>query len=113
MGHEPDLGQLAAWLIGARAPLTFRKGGVARIDIDVEALPAQRAGLAQVCTRGRVVGLPPTAKIHYSNFMSWIDQRPDDAMAGAFEAIGPEAAAAVDQAHKGQGMSVSTLKETK
>jgi flavin reductase len=22
--------------------------------------------------------------------MSWIDQRPDDAMAGAFEAIGPE-----------------------
>lgn len=28
--------------------------------------------------------------------MSWIDQRPDDAMAGAFEAIGPEAVAAVD-----------------
>src|SRR5256885_16861325 len=24
------------------------------------------------------------------NEMSWIDQRPDDAMAGAFEAIGPE-----------------------
>jgi phosphohistidine phosphatase SixA len=44
VGHEPDLGQLAAWLIGATAPLTFRKGGVARVDIDVEALPAQRAG---------------------------------------------------------------------
>jgi flavin reductase len=28
--------------------------------------------------------------------MSWIDQRPDDAMAGAFEAIGPEPLACVD-----------------
>ena len=28
--------------------------------------------------------------------MSWIDQRPDDAMAGAFEAIGPEPIATVD-----------------
>ena len=28
--------------------------------------------------------------------MSWIDQRPDDAMAGAFEAIGPDAIATVD-----------------
>src|SRR6202012_1073071 len=27
--------------------------------------------------------------------MSWIDQRPDDAMAGAFEAFGPEPVAAV------------------
>lgn len=32
VGHEPDLGQLAAFLIGARAPLVFKKGGVARID---------------------------------------------------------------------------------
>jgi flavin reductase len=30
--------------------------------------------------------------------MSWIDQRPDDAMAGAFEAIGPEAVKTVDPA---------------
>ena len=28
--------------------------------------------------------------------MSWIDQRPDDAMAGAFEAIGPDQVATVD-----------------
>jgi flavin reductase (DIM6/NTAB) family NADH-FMN oxidoreductase RutF len=28
--------------------------------------------------------------------MSWIDQRPDDAMAGAFEAIGPDPVATVD-----------------
>jgi phosphohistidine phosphatase len=32
VGHEPGLGELAAWLIGARQPLPFRKGGVCRID---------------------------------------------------------------------------------
>jgi phosphohistidine phosphatase SixA len=39
VGHEPGLGELAAWLIGARNPLTFRKGGVCRIDV-----PDQTAG---------------------------------------------------------------------
>lgn len=34
VGHEPDLGQLAAFLIGARAPLVFRKGGICRIDFE-------------------------------------------------------------------------------
>jgi|SRR5690606_21588039 len=34
VGHEPDLGQLAAFLIGARAPLIFKKGGVCRIDFE-------------------------------------------------------------------------------
>ena len=33
VGHEPDLGQLAAWLIGARQPLVFKKGAIARIDV--------------------------------------------------------------------------------
>jgi phosphohistidine phosphatase len=33
VGHEPNLGELAAWLIGARAPLPFKKGGACRIDI--------------------------------------------------------------------------------
>lgn len=33
VGHEPDLGQFAAWLIGAKAPLPFKKGGVCRIDM--------------------------------------------------------------------------------
>ena len=33
VGHEPDLGQLAAFLIGARRPIPFRKGGVCRIDL--------------------------------------------------------------------------------
>src|SRR5437870_6121680 len=32
VGHEPDLGELARWLIGARAPLPMKKGGVCRID---------------------------------------------------------------------------------
>lgn len=34
VGHEPDLGRLAAFLIGARAPFVFKKGGVCRIDFD-------------------------------------------------------------------------------
>jgi phosphohistidine phosphatase len=42
VGHEPDLGTLAAWLIGARQPLPFKKGGAARID--VAALPPGRNG---------------------------------------------------------------------
>jgi phosphohistidine phosphatase len=35
VGHEPNLGELAAQLIGARAPLEFKKGGICRIDFDV------------------------------------------------------------------------------
>ncbi len=42
VGHEPDLGAFAAWLIGARTPLVFKKGGVARIDLP--AWPPTRAG---------------------------------------------------------------------
>lgn len=34
VGHEPDLGQLAAVLLGAQRALEFRKGGVCRIDVD-------------------------------------------------------------------------------
>lgn len=33
VGHQPDLGELAAWLLGARMPLPFKKGGVCRIDV--------------------------------------------------------------------------------
>jgi phosphohistidine phosphatase len=32
VGHEPDLGELAAWLIGAQTPLVFKKGGVCCIE---------------------------------------------------------------------------------
>ena len=42
VGHEPNLGELAAELIGARAPLEFKKGGICRIDFDV--LPPKGTG---------------------------------------------------------------------
>jgi phosphohistidine phosphatase len=32
VGHEPDLGMLAAYLLGTRRPVPFKKGGVCRID---------------------------------------------------------------------------------
>jgi phosphohistidine phosphatase len=34
VGHEPLIGELAAWLIGARNPIEFKKGGICRIDVD-------------------------------------------------------------------------------
>ncbi len=42
VGHEPNLGELAKELIGARAPLEFKKGGICRIDFDV--LPPKSIG---------------------------------------------------------------------
>jgi len=42
VGHEPNLGELAARLIGARRALEFKKGGVCRIDF--EAFPPKGAG---------------------------------------------------------------------
>ena len=38
VGHEPGLGELAAWLVGARNPIEFKKGGICRIDVDGSAL---------------------------------------------------------------------------
>jgi phosphohistidine phosphatase len=35
VGHEPNMGELAARLIGGRAPIEFKKGAVCRIDFDV------------------------------------------------------------------------------
>jgi phosphohistidine phosphatase len=43
VGHEPDLGALAAALVGAQRPMPFRKGGVCRID--VQSLSRERAGV--------------------------------------------------------------------
>jgi phosphohistidine phosphatase len=34
VGHEPNIGELAAHLIGATSPLPFKKGAICRIDID-------------------------------------------------------------------------------
>ncbi len=38
VGHEPDLGEVAARLLGARGAIEFKKGAVCRIDVD-RALP--------------------------------------------------------------------------
>ena len=35
VGHEPNIGELAARLIGSRVPLTFKKGAICRIDFEV------------------------------------------------------------------------------
>jgi phosphohistidine phosphatase len=43
VGHEPNLGELAAQLIGARMPLEFKKGGICRIDFDM--LPPKGGGM--------------------------------------------------------------------
>lgn len=43
VGHEPNIGELAARLIGARAPIEFKKGAICRIDFDV--LPPKGTGM--------------------------------------------------------------------
>jgi phosphohistidine phosphatase len=35
VGHEPNMGELAAYLIGAKAALPFKKGAICRIDFSV------------------------------------------------------------------------------
>jgi phosphohistidine phosphatase len=42
VGHEPNLGELAARLIGSRTPIPFKKGAICRIDF--EALPPKGTG---------------------------------------------------------------------
>lgn len=42
VGHEPNLGELAGRLIGARSPIEFKKGAVCRIDFEV--LPPKAIG---------------------------------------------------------------------
>src|SRR5262245_11307051 len=42
VGHEPNLGELAARLIGARSPIEFKKGAICRIDFEV--LPPKALG---------------------------------------------------------------------
>ena len=42
VGHEPNLGELAAKLIGARTPIEFKKGTICRIDFEV--LPPKGVG---------------------------------------------------------------------
>lgn len=53
VGHEPALGILAAWLVGAHEPFAFKKGGVCRIDFS----ESPRAG------RGELVWLATPAML--------------------------------------------------
>lgn len=53
VGHEPSLGELAAYLIGAHAPLEFKKGGVCRIDFDVP--PAKAEGMLRWFVTPRIL----------------------------------------------------------
>ena len=34
VGHEPDLGELTAWLVGTKRAIPFKKGGICRLDLD-------------------------------------------------------------------------------
>ena len=42
VGHEPNIGELAARLIGARSPIEFKKGAICRIDFDGAAAEVAR-----------------------------------------------------------------------
>ncbi len=42
VGHEPNIGELAARLVGARVPFEFKKGAICRIDF--ETLPPKGTG---------------------------------------------------------------------
>jgi phosphohistidine phosphatase len=42
VGHEPNIGELAAKLLGTRTAIEFKKGAICRLD--VETLPPSRAG---------------------------------------------------------------------
>lgn len=39
VGHEPDLGEMTARLLGAKGAIEFRKGAICRVDVD-RAMPA-------------------------------------------------------------------------
>jgi phosphohistidine phosphatase len=34
VGHEPDLGELIGWLVGAKRAIPMKKGGVCRLDLE-------------------------------------------------------------------------------
>ena len=42
VGHEPNIGELAARLVGSREPIEFKKGAICRIDFEV--LPPKGTG---------------------------------------------------------------------
>jgi phosphohistidine phosphatase len=58
VGHEPDLGELAARLLSAKGQIEFKKGAVCRIDID-RAMPAGPGALRWLMPPRALRGLAP------------------------------------------------------
>lgn len=58
VGHEPDLGELAARLLGAKGTIEFKKGAVCRIDVD-RAMPAGPGSLRWFLTPRVLRSLAP------------------------------------------------------
>lgn len=58
VGHEPDLGELAARLLGAKGRVEFKKGAVCRIDVD-RAMPAGPGTLRWLLPPRALRGLAP------------------------------------------------------
>ena len=58
VGHEPDLGELAARLLGARGTIQFKKGGVCAIDVD-GAIPGGPGTLRWLLTPRALRALAP------------------------------------------------------
>ena len=56
VGHEPDLGDFAAWLIGAGNPLPFKKGGIACFEV-AGFPPGRTSGLVWFATPKMLRGL--------------------------------------------------------
>jgi phosphohistidine phosphatase len=53
VGHEPNLGELAARLIGSRQPFEFKKGGICRIDFETP--PPKGAGVLRWFVTPRIL----------------------------------------------------------
>jgi phosphohistidine phosphatase len=58
VGHEPDLGELAARLLGATGTIEFKKGAVCRLDLD-RAMPNGPGTLRWFLTPRVLRGLAP------------------------------------------------------
>ena len=53
VGHEPNMGELAARLIGARNPIEFKKGAICQIDFEV--FPPKGSGVMRCLLPPRVL----------------------------------------------------------
>lgn len=55
VGHEPDIGHLAAQFIGSRQPIPFKKGAICRIDL--ETLPPSGHGTLRWFMTTKILGM--------------------------------------------------------